>query len=81
VGAEIRIEVFGQKGLVTGSSSVNLLPGQRKVSLLRDLIPSTAGQTGGYVKVTSTNPVIAFELFGATNGKFLSAVPPQRVLN
>jgi hypothetical protein len=81
VGAEVRIEVFGRNGLVTGSNSLNLTPGQRSVWLLRDLVPSTAGQTGGYVKVTSSNPVIAFELFGAVNGKFLSAVPPQRLLN
>jgi hypothetical protein len=79
VGAEVRIQVFDSAGKVTGSTSMMLLPCQRHVSLLHDLIPTTGGQVGGYVKVTSTNPVVAFELFGSTSGQFLSAVPLQRL--
>jgi hypothetical protein len=79
VGAELRIQVFDSAGNVTGSTSMILLPCQRHVSLLHDLIPTTGGQVGGYVKVIATNPVIAFELFGSTGGQFLSAVPLQRL--
>jgi hypothetical protein len=81
VGAELRIEVFDSAGNLTGSTSMVLLPFERHVSLLHDLIPSTSGQVGGYVKVSSSNPVIAFELFGSTGGQFLSAVPLQRLPN
>ena len=81
VGAEVRIEVYSQTGTLSGNGALILRPGERVVSLLEQLIPSTAGQVGGFVKVLSSNPVIGFELFGATDGLFLSAVPPQRLRN
>ncbi len=79
VGAEVRIEVFGRAGTPTGNASLILRAGERVVALLERLIPSTAGQVGGFVKVLSSNPIIGFELFGATSGRYLSAVPPQRL--
>ena len=78
-GAELQIEVFRQDGTVAGRHSAVLDPGERLVSILEHLIPGTAQQVGGYVKVSCSNPVIAFELFGAQDGEFLSAVPPQRL--
>jgi hypothetical protein len=80
-GAELQIEVFRTDGTVVGRHSAVLDPGERLVSILEHLIPATAEQVGGYVKVSSSNPVIAFELFGAQDGEFLSAVPPQPLVN
>ncbi len=81
VGGEVRVEVYGRTGALTGSASLVLRAGGRLVALLEQLIPSTAGQVGGFVKVLSSNPIIGFELFGATNGRYLSAVPPQQLPN
>ena len=76
-GAELKVEVFREDGSLSGSQTASLVPGGRLVKLLQELIPATRGQVKGFVKVTANKPVIAFELFGATDGKFLSAVPPQ----
>jgi hypothetical protein len=81
VGAELRVEVYNQGGTPVGNAALIMRPGERLVSLLEQLIPSTAGQVGGFVRVTASNPVIGFELFGAADGQFLSAVPPQRLQN
>ena len=79
-GATVQVAACTQDGKLVGSGSLILAPTARSVSLLQALIPATRGQVGGYLRVTSTKPVIGFELFGATNGRFLSAVPPQRQL-
>ena len=79
-GAEVTVEAFDNKGAAKGSPfQLHLEPGQRLASLLMGLIPETAGQLGGYVRVTSDRPVISFELFGTADGQVLSAVPPQRL--
>jgi hypothetical protein len=78
-GATFTIEAFDSDGAAKGSASFELAPGQRLASMLNGLIPETNGQIGGYVKVTSDQPLFAFELFGSADGKLLSAVPPQRL--
>lgn len=78
-GARVMIEAFDSNGAAKGSASFELAPGQRLASMLSGLIPETNGQVGGYVKVTSDQPVFAFELFGSVDGRVLSAVPPQRL--
>ena len=79
-GAKLTIDAYDAGGIMIGSAAHDLAPGQRLVSLLQGLIPDTAGQVGGYVKVVSDQPVIGFELFGTADGQLLSAVPPQRLL-
>jgi hypothetical protein len=44
---------------------------------MSDLLPG--GQMSGYIRVSSDYPIMAFELFGATDGRLLAAVPPQRL--
>jgi len=78
-GARVTIEAFDSNGAAKGSASFELAPGQRLASMLNGLIPETNGQVGGYAKVTSDQPVFAFELFGSADGQVLSAVPPQRL--
>ena len=78
-GAEIKLEAFDPQGVSVGRGSVSLPEGGRRVSLLDALIPETHGQVRGYVMVTATRPVIGFELFGASDGRFLAAVVPQAV--
>jgi hypothetical protein len=78
-GAEIKLEAFDQQGVSVGRGSVALPAGGRRVSLLDALIPETHGQERGYVMVTATRPVVGFELFGASDGRFLASVVPQAV--
>jgi hypothetical protein len=79
-GANVSVEVFDSAGKSNGSSSFAIKPGQRKVCIIGALFPETNGQTGGYVRLTSDQPVISFEIFGSTDGRMLAAVPPQRYL-
>jgi hypothetical protein len=78
-GARTTVEVCDREGRTRGSVVLELAPGQRLVSLLSALLPETAGQMYGYIRVTSDRPVMGFELFGTSDGRLLSAVPPQRL--
>ena len=80
-GAKATVEVLTNDGTSQGIASLDLAPGQRSASLLSGLLPNTAGQIGGHVRVISDRPLIGFELFGAVNGQMLAAVPPQRLPN
>lgn len=68
--------MFGADGTPTGTRLI-ALPGDGRVSsTLEDLMPASAGQTGGYVLVDSSQPIVAQQLFGNLTLDFLSAVPP-----
>ncbi|HYK87332.1 MAG TPA: hypothetical protein VE398_01085, partial [Acidobacteriota bacterium] len=73
------LQVLAGDGSSVGSVKIQLQPGQKLAKLLFELIPSSAGQLGGYVRIRSTLPMVSFSLFGTTDGKLLSAIPPQNV--
>jgi hypothetical protein len=78
---QVKVEAFAGDGTPRGNPAIfPLARGQRLAGLLKGLIPETDGQMGGYVKVTADQPLIGFELFGSSDGRMLSAVPPQRLL-
>ncbi len=77
VDADVTIQVFSNDGKQTGETVRRLASGVRLVGLLTELLPETAGQIGGYVRLVSTQPVVAQQLFG--NGDILSAVVPTIV--
>ncbi len=80
MGATLRVTAFDSGGNASGEAQFQLAAGHRLSMLLRDLIPGTDGQVGGYVRVRSADAaIIGFELFGTLDGRLLSAVPPQRV--
>lgn len=74
-----RLEVFRADGTPVGSFSSEFEPGGRLSRLLDQLVPASAGQTGGYVRVTSNRKLTGFSLFGSGGLKSLSAIPPQDV--
>ena len=76
-GADVLVEVFREDGSLAGQAQMALAPGTRRVAVLETLVPETSGQQRGYVRLESSKPVIGFELFGDTRGRFLSAVSPQ----
>jgi hypothetical protein len=75
--ADVTVEIYDPDGLLTGTGLFTLAPWNRTARLLNELIPSTAGQVGGYVIVRSTEPIIGQQLFGSSSLSLLSAVPPK----
>ncbi len=73
----VRLEVFTEEGTSVGSAAITLKPGQKVAKLVQELVPASAGQVGGYVRVQSTLPITSFSLFGTGDGNLLSAIPPQ----
>lgn len=79
--ASVTLEVFTAGGASLGAKSLTLLPGHKIAQLLDQLIPATAGRSGGYVRITSDLPVTSFSLFGSNDGLSLSAIPLQDIGN
>jgi DNA-binding protein len=73
--AEVGIQVYSNQGILVAEGSVNLASGTRDSELLQEFLPSTAGQVGGWVLVTSTQPLIAQQLFALWDLTMMSAVP------
>ncbi len=76
--AQINLEVFRENGTRSGQKTIPLASGRRLSQLLIEYLPETTGQVKGYVRVQSSQPLVAQQLFGAAN--LLSAVPPTMVL-
>ncbi len=74
--AEIVVTVFRADGTQTGVRNLSLAGGRRISDTVGSLVPASVGQAGGYVVVTSTQPIVAQQLFGNLSLDFLSAVPP-----
>ena len=77
--ANVRIEVFAAGGERVGQSLLSVLPGNRTSQLVEELVPASAGQAGGFIRIRSSQPIVAQQLFGAVGSSgvtILSAVPP-----
>jgi hypothetical protein len=77
VDAAVTVEVYKSDGTLSGSLEETIEPGMRMSDVLEKLLPSTIGQTGGFIVVSSSQPLVAQELFGRNDSKLLSAVPPR----
>jgi hypothetical protein len=60
---------------------LTLLPGEKIAKILHELVPAAAGQSGGYIRIVSDQPVLSFSLFSGNNGLSMSAIPPQNIRN
>ncbi|MBI4446971.1 MAG: hypothetical protein HY645_13830 [Acidobacteria bacterium] len=81
--AKVTLEVFTPDGVSKGVVQFDLSPRARTARLLREFF-SDAGKTlgpqaGGFIQLTSSSGVFAFELFGNDRLDVLSAVPPQPI--
>ncbi|GAB4235168.1 MAG: hypothetical protein Kow00109_08410 [Acidobacteriota bacterium] len=79
--AQITVQVFRYDGTQVGQAVV-ILPANGRISRLLtepELVPASAGQMGGYIRVVANLPIVAQELFGNLALDFLSAVVPARV--
>ena len=77
--AEIRIQVFSAEGVQSGDVTISLGPGKRISKLVPEFDPATAGQARGFIRITSSQPLIAQQLFGTSDLSLLSATPPTIV--
>lgn len=77
--AQVTVRVYRHDGSPVGSKVV-IMPANGRVSkTLVELVKESKGQMGGYIRLESTLPVVAQELFGNLDLDFLSAVVPARV--
>ncbi len=74
--ANIVVTVFRADGTQTGVRNLSLAGGRRISDTVGGLVPASVGQAGGYIVVTSSQPIVAQQLFGNLTLDFLSAVPP-----
>lgn len=77
--AEMQIEVVSAAGITVGMVTQIVEGGERLARLVDQLVPDSAGQAGGYVRIRADRPMIAQMLFGAVKPQgitLFSAVPP-----
>ena len=79
--AKYTLEVHREDGSLVGSQAGTLGPGEKFSKLVFQLVPASAGQIGGYIRVISNLRVVGFSLFGTDDGLSLSAIPGQDVSN
>jgi hypothetical protein len=74
----VTLDAFAAGGSRTGSTIVNLKPGEREARLLSEFLQLQINQVGGYLRLTATRPIFALGLFGSRNSlTFLASVPGQ----
>jgi hypothetical protein len=74
---DFTVTVTNKDGQKVGSYSSALPPHARISKQLTELIPASARQTGGYIRITSTYPVTSVAFFGTTDLRSLSAIAAQ----
>ena len=77
----VEIEVFDPAGKMTGSGDFDLAGFEHAPRLLGEIIPGFEPQVGSFIRLSASQGIFSFELFGFVEDgvlKSLSAVPPQR---
>ncbi|RPJ53538.1 MAG: hypothetical protein EHM23_30755 [Acidobacteria bacterium] len=74
--ADVAVEVFSSEGSSFGKASISLASKGRLARQTSELVPSTKGKVGGYVRITATQPIIVQEMFAADTLEYMSTVPP-----
>jgi hypothetical protein len=76
----VNIDAFDQTGNGIASTTLTLPAGQRTSKLFTELFPVLGTQLGGYVHVSASRPIFAFELFGSSASlSFLANVAAEGV--
>lgn len=73
------LDVYQKDGTKTGTYSAQLQPNQRFSQLIYELVPASAGQSGGYIRISSSANLSSVSFFGSGDGRSLSLIPPQDV--
>jgi hypothetical protein len=69
------VEALDADGQSLGQFTVDLAPGEQRVALVYQWIPSTFGMTEGRLVIRSAGPLLAAEIFGNTDLSFIAVVP------
>jgi hypothetical protein len=75
--AQYTVEVYSKDGDLVGTYTSALSPHARFSKLLKELVPASSGQVGGYIRITSNQPLSTLALFGSLDMRSLSAISPQ----
>lgn len=75
--AEVRIEVYDAAGQQVGIAERSLGAGEPLARLIEELIPETAGQIRGHIRLFSSLPLAAVQIFGDREQTLLALVPAQ----
>ena len=77
--ATVSIEVYAANGTLLCRKNELIGTRQRRSRLLTQFFPALEGknQTSGYIRLTSTQPIASFALFGTHGLAVLSAIPPH----
>jgi hypothetical protein len=77
VAANLRIVGMEPDGNTLGTYTSTLQPHHRISKLINELISETAGQAGGFIWITSDQPVYLTSLFGSQGSGVLANIPAQ----
>ncbi len=75
--AQVTLEAFTASGESAGQQNLTLTAGGSLARTLTELIPSTAAQVGGYLVVSSSEPLVVRQIFGDSELTYFSTVPPS----
>ncbi len=78
--ASVSVDVYTNAGILLGTGTLILQPGEKIAKLLHELVPTANGQQGGYIHIKSDQPVMSLSIFGSNDGLSLSAIPPQNIV-
>jgi hypothetical protein len=76
---KVTVQVYSEQGEITGSATLPIGRGSRISKTLPEIVPSVTQQLRGYIRISATAPVIAYELFGDQEATFLASVPAQPI--
>ncbi|MFZ0428512.1 MAG: penicillin acylase family protein [Acidobacteriota bacterium] len=77
--ATIQVQVFDAGGELQGEGELLLEPGARLSDTLSNLVPAVGEMSGGYIVIDSNRPIVGQEIFGTSDLRLQSAVPPTRL--
>jgi hypothetical protein len=75
--ANIDVSLVQEDGRTSAQRTLNIPANSKFSALLRELLPTSAGQ-GGYVFVRSSAALYGIGMLGSSNGRFLTSVAPWR---
>jgi hypothetical protein len=74
VAAKITIEVYSRSGGTPLSATMNLDANRQLSRLLSELVPASANQAGGYIRIHSDQPIWSWEIYGTSQA--IASGPP-----
>lgn len=75
--ADVQVVLYDEEGTIVETHELQVLPRTKVVGLLSEMFEKAQGRSGGHFEVISTQPVIAYALFGQMRGRYLSVIQAQ----